>query len=100
MESRLPKHIKKSIANNRTSLGEHPSFPPDEEEKFLFKVVDSFYQTIDDKVKDNDFDNMKKELSTLLKQTRENEGTNKEALEQLCLNVVCELLTYPMILLK
>ena len=46
MESRLPKHIKKSIANNRTSLGEHPSFPPDEEEKFLFSGDTLFKLTV------------------------------------------------------
>ena len=30
----LPKHILEALKQNKTSLGEHPSYPPEEEEKF------------------------------------------------------------------
>ena len=35
----LPKHILKALKENKTSLGEHPSYPPEEEEKFIVNLV-------------------------------------------------------------
>ena len=40
MSYKLPKHIIKSILSNKTSLGDHPALPPDEEEKFLLYLLD------------------------------------------------------------
>ena len=38
----LPKHIIKAVMSNDTSLGEHPAFPPEDEEKFIIKVLTTY----------------------------------------------------------
>ena len=37
--NKLPKHILEALKQNKTSLGQHPSYPPDEEDKPLRKVA-------------------------------------------------------------
>ena len=52
----LPKHILKALKENKTSLGEHPSYPPEEEEKFIVNLVTNTFNVLSEKVGDKDYD--------------------------------------------
>ena len=46
----LPSHILKALRDNKTSLGEHPCFPPEEEEKFIIGLLSKTFKEINEKV--------------------------------------------------
>ena len=52
----LPKHILEALKENKTSLGEHPSYPPEEEEKFIVNLVTNTFNALSEKVGDKDYD--------------------------------------------
>ena len=62
----LPKHILEALKENKTSLGEHPSYPPEEEEKFIVNLVTNTFNALSEKVGDKDYDTMKQELGQIL----------------------------------
>lgn len=95
MDSNLPKHIIKAILNNQTSLGEHPSLPPDEEEKFLMYLIDDYYKTLCKQVEVNDTQIITEDLQHLLTRCQKLESNNKEALETLCVNVINQIFEIP-----
>jgi hypothetical protein len=45
VEHTLPKHVIKSILLDKTSLGNHPAFPPDDENKFVTKLLKKSYSS-------------------------------------------------------
>lgn len=91
----LPKHILKSLMNNKTSLGEHPSYPPEEEEKFIVRLLGATFEELAEKVDEADIEDVKEKLSNLLEKCKKIEQNNKEALEGLCTNVINELFCIP-----
>ena len=95
MKYSLPKHIINSLLTNKTSLGEHPSFPPDEEEKFLVYLLDDYYNEISNSVEIDDEEIIKQDLQKLISQCKKIESSNKSALENLCINVLNSIFDIP-----
>lgn len=95
MNYTLPKHIINSLLSNKTSLGEHPSFPPDEEEKFLVYLLDDYYNEVSNNVETNDEELIKQDLQTLISQCKKIESSNVNALENLCINVLNNIFDIP-----
>lgn len=95
MNYSLPKHIINSLLSNKTSLGEHPSFPPDEEEKFLVYLLDDYYNEVSNNVDLNNEELIKKDLQKLLSQCKKIESSNINALENLCINVLNNIFDIP-----
>ena len=69
--SNLPKHILEALKQNKTSLGEHPSDPPEEEEKFIVNIVTKTFNELYEKVGIKDYDIMKKELEQIISECNE-----------------------------
>ena len=91
----LPKHILKALKENKTSLGEHPSYPPEEEEKFIVNLITNTFNALSEKVGDKDYDTMKQELGQILGECKKLESKNREALEELCANIINDLFQIP-----
>ena len=96
----LPKHIIKSLRTNRTSLGEHPAFPPEEEEKFIVNIVSDTFNEIVEKTDVEDITTLEKELSTIIAQCRKIEKDNIQALEELSYKIITEMFDIPSDTLK
>ena len=93
--STLPKHILKALKDSKTSLGEHPCFPPEEEEKFIVYLVQDTFEKLSEKVNNLDYETMKKELGRILAECRKIERNNKQALEQVCANAINDMFHIP-----
>ena len=91
----LPKHILKALKENKTSLGEHPSYPPEEEEKFIINLITNTFNTLSEKVGNKDYDTMKQELGQILEECKKLESKNREALEELCGSIINDLFKIP-----
>ena len=91
----LPKHIIKAVMSNDTSLGEHPAFPPEDEEKFIIKVLSSKYLDATEGLPVNDIQQIQHELSALLSRCVKMESGCKEALEQLAVKVASDIFSIP-----
>ena len=96
----LPKHIIKSLRTNRTSLGEHPAFPPEEEEKFIVNLVSDTFNEIVENTDIEDVTVLENELSTIIGQCRKIEKDNIQALEELSYKIIQKCLIYLRILSK
>lgn len=98
---KLPPHIEKSLRKNKTSLGKHPSFPPEEEYSFDKKITLKRFDEIKDSIKDiDDITDFSEEgittlLSKLIKECQEKEKPIRENLEKICFNVMVELFNIP-----
>ena len=93
--SNLPKHILEALKQNKTSLGEHPSYPPEEEEKFIVNLVTNTFNELSEKVGFKDYDVMKQELGQILGQCKKLESKNRESLEELCGSIINDLFKIP-----
>ena len=93
--SNLPKHILEALKQNKTSLGEHPSYPPEEEEKFIVNLVTKTFNELSEKVGIKDSTIMKQELGQILSECKKLESKNREALEELCGNIINDLFQIP-----
>ena len=51
----LPRYILNSLNNNKTSLGEHPAYPPEEEEKFIINAVANKFSDIVKNIMENTY---------------------------------------------
>lgn len=91
----LPKHILKALRDNKTSLGEHPAFPPEEEEKFIVDLVSRTFEELSEKLGIEDYETLKTELSNALANAKKLESGNKQALEQLCSQIVNDIFQIP-----
>ena len=96
----LPKHIIKSLRTNRTSLGEHPAFPPEEEEKFIVNLVSDTFNEIVENTDIEDITVLENELSTIIGQCRKIEKDNIQALEELSYKIITEMFDIPSDTLK
>lgn len=93
--AQLPKHILNALQNNQTSLGEHPAYPPEEEETFIVNAVANKFTELCANKKITDIEQLKNELGKLIKQCRKIEENNTSALEELCMYIVTELFSIP-----
>lgn len=94
---KLPKHIIDTLVNNKTSLGKHPSFPPDrDDEMFIVYVLQkTFDELCDNIIADIDYHTMKTELSKLMSECQKIEHKNKDTLEQISAKIINEIFQIP-----
>lgn len=96
-----PKDIMKALSRNLTSLGDHPSFPPEEECKFDTKVTLERFQEVKEEIlsiddlSDYSTKGLSRALNQMILECQEIEKGNKEALEKLCFNIVVDLFAVP-----
>ena len=83
----LPKHILMALRDNKTSLGEHPSYPPEEEEKFIVNLLSKVFDEISGDINIEDYDTIKNELNKILGECKKLEKNNIQALEELCVKI-------------
>lgn len=96
----LPKHILKALRTNKTSLGEHPALPPEEEEKFLVGIVSQTFENLSEKVNIDDYDTLKNELGRILTECRKIEHNHIQELENLCADIISKIFQIPQDTLK
>lgn len=92
---KLPKFITNSILDNHTSLGDHPSFPPEDEDKFLQRVVTNYFSKITDGIETDNVEQLRTDLGRLITKCRKIEGKSKESLEKLAVDIVNDLFEIP-----
>lgn len=98
--SELPQDIKNVLRNHKTSLGAHPSFPPEEEIPFDALVTQERLEEVVAKVETVVVDNyqpknIEKHLQNLIKRCKEIESNFKSKLENICYNYVIDLFQVP-----
>lgn len=91
----LPKSIASALRRNKTSLGEHPAFPPEEEEKFIYNLIYDVFEEMSSEVPLENNAPIKKALSKLISKATSIEVKCKQQLEQLCEKVVLDLFDIP-----
>lgn len=93
---KLPKFLINAIENNTTSLGDHPAFPPEEEDTFVGFIIKTQYANV---MKPFEGEITAKELSSrlseLITECKKIESTNKEALEKLCGDICSSIFQIP-----
>ena len=94
---KIPEFLIQAIKNNTTSLGDHPAFPPEEEETFVAFILKTQYKTIMSMFNEEDTTTktISKKLSELLAECQKIEATNKEALEKLCSDICATIFEIP-----
>lgn len=98
---KLPQHIVKQLRLHKTSLGNHPAFPPEDEDCFDYKITcNRFKKLYDELSKFDDIGeltetNLSNMLSKLVRECKEIEKPIKENLEMLCGNIVNILFNIP-----
>lgn len=93
MSLELPKHISNAINKNETSIGDSPALPPEDESKFLLKLINKEYADLTDGVEN--VETIKDELPMLITMCRKNESNNIPALESLCIEVINRIMPIP-----
>lgn len=91
----LPNHIIKIIDDRNHSLGDHPSFPPEDEEKFEKKILNKAFINLKNKINEMGIDdkNIKTELNNLLLECQSIEENIKDKLELICYRFIYKLFT-------
>lgn len=95
MDIKLPKYIASSIRKKNTSLGDHPSFPPDDEEMFLLRLINKHFIKSNDKHNIGDIKEAKETVGKLLAKCQKIEADNKSALEKLAIKVANDIFAIP-----
>lgn len=98
--SELPQDIKNVLKNHKTSLGAHPSFPPEEEIPFDAQLTMKRFEEVVSKASELELGDyspkaIQKELKTATDKCKEIERNFKEKLENLCYNYVIDLFQVP-----
>lgn len=96
----LPQDIKNVLRNHKTSLGAHPSFPPEEEISFDAIMTLKRFREVTEKVTklnlpDYSTQAIQTQLNVLTKQCKTLESSFKDKLENLCYNYVIDLFQVP-----
>lgn len=98
---KLPQHILKQLHSHKTSLGNHPAFPPEDEECFDYKIAyNRFTNLYNELSKFDDIGelsepNLSNTLSKLVRECKEIEKPLKDNLEKICVNLVNDLFKIP-----
>ena len=92
----LPQDIKNVLRNHKTSLGMHPSFPPEEEIPFDAMMTIKRFKEVTEKVTELNLPDyspqaIQRQLNVLTKQCKSIETNFKSKLENLCYNYVIDL---------
>ena len=90
-----PKNIIDIINSNKTSLGDNPAIPPELNEKFLVFLVNEHYNNIAGQFNHIDIKELSNELSKAITECRRYELQNRQALEQLCMELTNEIFGIP-----
>lgn len=93
MSLELPKHIVDAINKNETSIGDSPALPPEDESKFLFKLINKEYTDLTDGIES--IETVKNELPMLITSCGKNEANSIPALENLCIEVINRIMPIP-----
>lgn len=91
----LPNNIILSARNNKTSLGDNPCLPPEEEENYITSLLTSYFKHITKDVEYKNVTEIQNELSKLVVKCKKLEKENKQALEEICVNCITELFQIP-----
>lgn len=98
---KLPQHILKQLHSHKTSLGNHPAFPPEDEECFDYKIAyNQFINLYNELSKFDDIGelsepNLSNTLSKLVRECKKIEKPLKDNLEKICANLVNDLFKIP-----
>ena len=96
MKTQLPNNVLNALMDNKTSLGEHPSYPPEEEEKFIVCLCEkTFAELLEDNEDFEGYDAAKTELSKIIAKCKKLEAKNAQSLEELCTKIVNDLFLIP-----
>ena len=98
--SDLPNDIKNVLRNHKTSLGMHPSFPPEEEIPFDMLITKNRFEEVISKMNKLNIDNyseesIKKRIQDLMAKCKDIENNHKEQLENICYNYIIDLFQVP-----
>ena len=92
---KLPKNIIDIILSNKTSLGDNPALPPELEDKFLVFLVSKYYVKISSNFDGSDIEELSRTMSSLLTKSVKLESENRQALEQLCTQLINDIFHIP-----
>lgn len=91
----LPKNVINSIRQGLTSLGNHPAFPPDDEEKFIVRMADKEYQRLCKACHYENAEEARNDLNRLISDAMKKEKPVKEALTSLCKKTIYDMFDIP-----
>lgn len=96
----LPSDIKNVLKNHKTSLGQHPSFPPEEEISFDLMITIKRFEEVRQKALDLNLEtysikSIEKKLQDIIEKCKEIESNFKTTLENICYNYVIDLFQVP-----
>lgn len=91
----LPKYIIQATEENKTSIGDNPCLPPEEENKFLTNLLIKYFDEISKPFEGRTVEELMGELNLLLTKTKKFEMSKEESLEQICTETVNELFQIP-----
>lgn len=95
MPIQLPKHILDAVKNGKTSLGEHPCFPPENEDKFAVALLKRRFEDLSEVTDGFTTDELKKKLNRYITKVQKIEEEEKGALESICTGLINELFNIP-----
>ena len=99
--SNIPKNIKKQLMGHKTSLGDNPCYPPENELPFDYKIIQDSFNKLENDVKSidnanlNDINSLKNLLSELITQCQDIETPIKNQLENICFNIINDMFEIP-----
>lgn len=91
----LPEHIVSAVLNNATSLGKCKCFPQYEDCDFAVSILSERYNKLTEMIGSDNRELLRRELSRIVRETKDIERECKGALEKLCVNVVTEIFNIP-----
>lgn len=96
----LPSDIKNVLRNHKTSLGVHPSFPPEEEIPFDTMITQKRFDEVCTKISELNLENysvkyISKQIQELVDYCKKIESNFKEKLENICYNYIIDLFEVP-----
>ena len=89
----LPEHITNALQSKKTSLGDSPALPPNEE--LVEHILSSYYSEISKDIDGKSLDEIVKELNSTVVECQNEERKNRGALEKLCSDLVSNLFQIP-----
>lgn len=96
----LPQDIKNVLRNHKTSLGQHPAFPPEEEQAFDMSITLTRFEEVCSEVQklnlpDYSPKTIQKQIKQLTDKCKGIEKDFKDKLENICYNYVIDLFQVP-----
>lgn len=92
---KIPEFLKQSIIDNKTSLGNHPALPPEDDDLFLMSIIKSIYESVMKHIDTDDRKEINNRLNKLLTECKQEEEKSKEALEMLSSQVLTQIFSIP-----